>query len=882
MLVSGLHQDVTPSVAGARRRALVAFGALAAGLSFSQAWPTDISSWLWLGAAVATCLISLLLRRPFALPCLTIAAILFGVGWHALRTREAPPDALARFVANGSVITVEGLVLDPLEPIESPRLGLARFVHAPRGLRTRIDVRAAIAADDRMVPASGILWVRIDRDDRDDRDDHDDHGTRPDLASPASAGDLVRLTGTFATIEPPRNPGERDLRPLAQQWGVAGSLRLSSTELIIPLVDSSHPSWSGITTRVESAFLSARAAMRTRASRALSAATGTEPGNPGDDPAHALLAGLLLGVYDESGTQLRSAFSRVGLAHVLSISGFHLAVMAGVMLFLIRLTGDRGALEPLIVAAMVVLYLMIVPAGSPLARSAAMVLLLLLGEALGRRNDRTTLLIWIAIALLIWRPLDLWNLGFQLSVGLTGLLLWQGSAFHARLFGARLRGTVRERATLATRVLRAITHAITLSISCAILCWIVSTPLIVQTIGILSPIAIFATILLTPFIIVAMWIGYVALLLGVLWPDATAIFGPALGALARLVVACVEWGDSIRGGSVRIWPIGPLWTIGATLVALAWVCPPPEREGVRGRSHGRWSRLVATALILLWAAQQWWGSSQLPRGVLLRIDTLSVGSGTCHIIRSADQALLWDAGPMGTSGVLPPLLASARALNIWRVPTLIVTHPDTDHFAGADVALVTLGVRELLTSPRTLAQAGAQPRGAAAALIGVMKASGTGIRAMASGDSLSLGSASVTFISPPASAPWLEGAATDNDHSLVAIFEVTTSAGPRRVLMTGDIGPAAIGALRDHLALARASPAQIDILELPHHGSFNEASLALALDLAPIAIIQSTGKQRANDQRWIAARSASTWLSTAESGATWIQIHHDGTITSGK
>ena len=868
MLVSGSIQDVTPSVVGARRRALGAFAAFASGLLLSQAWPSPVLSWQWLLAALFVCLLSFLLRRPFALPCLAVAAILFGLGWHTLRTREAPSDALDRFATDASVITVEGIILDPLERTEPPRLGLSRFVHTPQSLRTRLKVRAALTPDDRSISTSGILWLRIDDVDHD--------------LPFAGPGDHVRVTGTFSAVNPPHNPGERDLRPLARQWGVAGSLRLSSHDLIIPLDHAAPPDWVGMLAPAERWFLITRAAMRDRAARALSAATGTAPGNPGNDAAHLLLAGLLLGEYDESGTQLRNAFSRVGLAHILSISGFHLAVMAGVMLFLVRLTGDRGALEPLIVAAMVLLYLMIVPAGSPLARSAAMVLLLLIGEALGRRYDRVTLLIWIAIALLIWRPLDLWNLGFQLSVGLTGLLLWQGSAFHARLFGASLRGTVRERTTISSRFVRSITHAATLAISCAMLCWIVSTPLIVQTIGILSPIAIFATILLTPFIIIAMWIGYVALLIGMLWPDAAALFAPLLSAIASTVVASVEWGDSIRGGSVRLWPIGPMWAIGATIVALAWVCPAPAREGARGRTHRHWSRGFATVLVLLWAMQQWWGSSQLPRDVLLRIDTLSVGSGTCHIIRSGGDAILWDAGPMGTSGVLPPLLAAARAINVWRVPTLIVTHPDTDHFAGADVAMETLGVRELITTQRTLTQAASNPRGSAAALLDAMQAGGVTVRAAASGEMLTFGNASVAFLSPPPSAPWLDAAANDNDHSLVALFEVSTSAGPRRLLMTGDIGPAAINALRDHPALASANQAHIDILELPHHGSFNEASLALALDLAPSAIIQSTGPERARDPRWAAARAASTWHSTAESGATWIQIHHDGTITSGK
>ena len=131
MLVSGLHQDVTPSVAGARRRALVAFGALAAGLSFSQAWPTDISSWLWLGAAVATCLISLLLRRPFALPCLTIAAILTliaGAIIVLLRRRGSSEVAAPSSLFAPSRMTPLGVVtsLRRYRTTHAPRLNEAR------------------------------------------------------------------------------------------------------------------------------------------------------------------------------------------------------------------------------------------------------------------------------------------------------------------------------------------------------------------------------------------------------------------------------------------------------------------------------------------------------------------------------------------------------------------------------------------------------------------------------------------------------------------------------------------------------------------------------------------------------------------------------------
>jgi beta-lactamase superfamily II metal-dependent hydrolase len=97
--------------------------------------------------------------------------------------------------------------------------------------------------------------------------------------------------------------------------------------------------------------------------------------------------------------------------------------------------------------------------------------------------------------------------------------------------------------------------------------------------------------------------------------------------------------------------------------------------------------------------------------------------------------------------------------------------------------------------------------------------------------------------------------------------------------MTGDIGPAAIQSLLD------APPPElaqgVDIMELPHHGSVNEPSQRLTLSLNPRAVLQSTGKARAQDPRWNHVREGRTWLSTAEVGAAWVEIGTDGRLTAG-
>ncbi len=378
----------------------------------------------------------------------------------------------------------------------------------------------------------------------------------------------MRLTGVFDAVEGPMNPGEEDMRLYAEEVGYSGSLTLTDAALIEPL--ATEPSlWS----HYRSAWLRWRASLEGRAREIVSRSSGAQEGDPG----RALLLGLVLGDYDPSQHEVRDAFARQGLAHILSISGFHLSVMALLALMLLRLTGDRGWVEPVIVAALILLYLLIVPPSSPILRSAVMVLALMAAEASGRRYDRLTLLGWIAIGLLIWRPLDLWSIGFQLSLGLTAALFWLGNSFNARMWRQPLKGTVQREVTLGEKALDHLKQ----SVSTGVMCWAISTPLIMCRIGLVSPLAIAATVIVTPLIVLVLWVGYIALLVGVFIPPAADIAGHVLSFLSSWCVRSVQLFDSMPLSALRIPVISTSWAIAATLLAIYWVRFARRRDRLR-------------------------------------------------------------------------------------------------------------------------------------------------------------------------------------------------------------------------------------------------------------------------------------------------------------
>lgn len=140
------------------------------------------------------------------------------------------------------------------------------------------------------------------------------------------------------------------------------------------------------------------------------------------------------------------------------------------------------------------------------------------------------------------------------------------------------------------------------------------------------------------------------------------------------------------------------------------------------------------------------------------------------------------------------------------------------------------------------------------------------------GDEFALGAARASVLWPPAGATF----PADNDGSLVARWEVETEAGPRALLLTGDIGRQAIAGLMEGPASIGAT-----VLEAPHHGAFSDAAAQFIARVNPAVVLQSTGVRRALDPRLNPLKRERAWYVTALDGGSWAEILVDGTVRSG-
>lgn len=142
------------------------------------------------------------------------------------------------------------------------------------------------------------------------------------------------------------------------------------------------------------------------------------------DPEASLLAGILLGVDTGLTRDLQEAFKTTGTAHIIAISGFNIAIIAGIFFSVFKkLFGER--LGAVFAVVGIIFYTLLVGADSAVVRAAAMGIISLAARQLGRRNSGMNALAGVAMLMTIFNPHVLWDVGFQLSFFATlGLILY--------------------------------------------------------------------------------------------------------------------------------------------------------------------------------------------------------------------------------------------------------------------------------------------------------------------------------------------------------------------------------------------------------------------------------------------------------------------------
>lgn len=156
-----------------------------------------------------------------------------------------------------------------------------------------------------------------------------------------------------------------------------------------------------------------------------------------------LVSGFILGIKDDIPEAEYSAFITGGVAHILTLSGFHVGLLTG-LLYLI-LPKRFPWLRFFAAAAFLFGYCAVAGFASPLVRASLMCLYMLFAVCVRRRADLISSVSLAALILLLINPFKLFTAGFQLSfaatLGIAFTMSLRFSAGHGKALN-RLVGTI--------------------------------------------------------------------------------------------------------------------------------------------------------------------------------------------------------------------------------------------------------------------------------------------------------------------------------------------------------------------------------------------------------------------------------------------------------
>jgi competence protein ComEC len=510
------------------------------------------------------------------------------------------------------------------------------------------------------------------------------------------------------------------------------------------------------------------------------------PNSQEDRQGKALARALVLG--DVSGFPLewKRGLRVTGVYHLMSVSGVHVALVAGAVWLLCGWLPRRPRL--LLALASIFLYLLLVGPMPALVRAGVMGALAVAALLAERPPAAANALGWAAILLLLDQPDLALSPAFQLTVAATaGLLL------IAPPLAERWRG-------------RIVPLWLTKSIAASAGAQLATLPWALPRFYMLSPLAAWLNLPAVP------WTG-LALIASLAW-TAIALVSPSwagsLLPVLDLLAAPFSWPSRTPP---EVWFPVPL----ALSAGWAWLLAAALGSLLFLRLRRALVVLAAGAACLGVCAAAGWPRPARPDPELVMID---VGQGDSILLRDGDHAILvdgggWDGADLGGRVLLPALLGEG----VRHLDALVMTHPDLDHCSGLVDISAYLAVKEVWMAP------GWDPSGCAGRL---MALPGARTRFLAKGNRATLGRWRLTVLHPEA-----DDRHEVNERSLVLLAEVHG----RRVLLTGDIESWA----EHHLADCCARDLRADILKVAHHGSRTSSTYAFLEAASPRLALISVG-----------------------------------------
>lgn len=472
-------------------------------------------------------------------------------------------------------------------------------------------------------------------------------------------GRIVEVTGVLRPAKGPAAEGLFDYRAYLRRQGIYHELQTESTNDWRIVLTDAAPARPPLADRF----------------RNWSQAT-LERGLPQRDESLRLLWAMALGWTTALTGEVSAPFMRTGTMHIFAISGLHIALIAGILVALLRVVQIPRGLCGWLVIPLIWFYTAATGWQPSAIRSTIMMSVIIVGWALKRPSDLLNSLAAAGFIILLWDPQQLFQASFQLSffvVMSIALLLPPIEKIRRRLLQTDplLPPELRPRWR---RWLDGPIHFVTASLATSLAAWLGSLPLIAYYFHLFTPVSLLANLIIVPLSSLALTSNLGSLLCGGWWPALGELFNHSGWFWMEAMIKCSVWFAALPGA--YFYMKAPTWAGFAVYYALmfgamtGWLFAPQRRPWIGGVVGA-----LAVAGLVHWQSHR--------RDVCITV--LALGGGDAIHVNAPGRVndLLIDCGSESAAQFIVKPFLAGQGVN--HLPHLLLTHGDLRHVGGADL-----------------------------------------------------------------------------------------------------------------------------------------------------------------------------------------------------
>jgi competence protein ComEC len=294
----------------------------------------------------------------------------------------------------------------------------------------------------------------------------------------------------------------------------------------------------------------------------------------------AVVRGMVLGDRSLMPVDLETAFQRSGVTHVLAISGQHVAILAAVIYFALRLFAVPAAIRAGVTIGLIWPYILIAGAPPSAIRAGVVATFVLAAPLIGRQVSALHFMSTMLAIVLAYNPQLVYNTGFQLSVAAVFGILLLTKPLKALVGRTLLRPFAKPPELLSNLI------------SVSLAAQIATSPIVAATFDQVSLVGVLTNLAAVPLSGPILILGLLASSTGNLYPPLAYPLNACNGFLVTILIRVAQGSSPLPFASVTTPGVTPL------LVALfyAGCIPPIAAEQYFSNQH----KPLWAAFLLLW------------------------------------------------------------------------------------------------------------------------------------------------------------------------------------------------------------------------------------------------------------------------------------------